>query len=195
MSGRNEKKSGEIENVMEERPVSNSRRKFNAAGLLASPVLLSVVSRPVFGVGCMSNILSGNLSEPDRGDCNLGLTPRNFTINPGAWPISAGFVRPGNKHPDSCNDCRPGNGNSNAWICTGGTVFSDYFPGGSDRQMYELLCMEPGSNESYIITALLNALTDPSYVLTVAQVQALWADPTMGGQISDFKAFLNSTWA
>jgi len=60
--------------------------------------------------------------------------------------------------------------------------------------MHELLCTEPGSDEFHIIAALLNALTDPNYVLSESQVKMLWADPTLGGQIIDFKGFLNSTW-
>ncbi len=171
-----------------------SRRQFTKTGLLASPVLMSVVSRPVFGVGCLSNILSGNLSEPDRGQCNLGLSPGYWKEHPEAWPMPAGLT-PDNTVPKSCNDCAK---NNTPWNCTGGALFNAYFTSGpqdsQNRSMHELICTMPGSDEFHIIAALLNAITDPNYVLSVAQVKELWADPTLGGQIGDFKAFLNGTW-
>lgn len=175
--------------------ISSSRRQFTKTGLLASPVLMSVVSRPVFGVGCLSNILSGNMSDPNRGECNLGLSPGYWKQHPEAWPITAGFKSDGTV-PISCNDCRPENGSSATWDCVDGALFNSYFtpPDPQGRSMHELLCSEPGSDEFHIIAALLNALTDPNYVLSVSQVKDLWADPTLGGQITDFKAFLNSTW-
>ncbi|PLX63057.1 MAG: hypothetical protein C0630_02530 [Sedimenticola selenatireducens] len=180
-----------------EEGISSSRRQFTKTGLLASPVLMSVVSRPVFGVGCLSNMLSGNMSDPNRGECNLGLSTGYWKEHPEAWPISAGF-KPDNTVPNSCNDCISGNGPSAIWVCTDGALFNSYFTTGPQdpqgRSMHELLCTEPGSDEFHIIAALLNALTDPNYVLSESQVKMLWADPTLGGQITDFKAFLNSTW-
>lgn len=178
--------------------ISSSRRQFTKAGLLASPVLMSVVSRPVFGVGCLSNMLSGNLSDPDRGECNLGLNTLYWQENPGAWPIAAGFMQDGNP-PSSCSDCINGNGNGNGnWKCDGGALFNSHFTDGPqdafNRSMYEILCTEGSSDQALIITALLNAMTDPSYVLSVLQVKTLWADPTLGGQVTDFQSFLTSTW-
>ncbi|WP_275098449.1 hypothetical protein [Sedimenticola hydrogenitrophicus] len=182
-----------------EKGISSSRRQFTKASLLASPVLMSVVSRPVFGVGCLSNMLSGNLSDPNRGECNLGLNPEYWLENPGAWPIAAGFTPEGTP-PSSCSDCINGNGNGNGnWKCEGGALFNDYFLSGPqdalNRSMYEILCTDGSSDEFLIITALLNAMTDSNYVLSVEQVMTLWADPTLGGQIADFQSFLNSTWA
>ncbi|WP_428623745.1 hypothetical protein [Sedimenticola sp.] len=180
-----------------ENGISSSRRQFTKTGLLASPVLMSVVSRPVFGVGCLSNMLSGNLSEPDRGECNLGLSPGYWKEHPEAWPMAAGF-KPDGTVPTSCNDCLAGNGHSTNWICNGGALFNSYFTTGPqdslNRSMLEILCTEEGSDEFHIIAALLNAMTVPNYVMTVEQVKVLWADPTLGGQIGNFKAFLNSTW-
>jgi hypothetical protein len=209
-----------------EKGISSSRRQFTKASLLASPVLMSVVSRPVFGVGCLSNMLSGNLSDPNRGECNLGLNTLYWRENPGAWPsgVAAGFMQDGNPL-NSCSDCindvgarngaRNGNGKNGGnralntdvtadingdgtWKCDGGALFNSYFLSGPqdalNRSMYEILCTEGSSDQALIITALLNAMTDPNYVLSVDQVTTLWADPTLGGQIVDFQSFLNSTW-
>jgi len=142
-------------------------------------------------------MLSGNMSDPDRGECNFGLSPGYWKEHPEAWPVAAGFKTDGTI-PTSCNDCRSGNGSSTTWDCSGGALFNNYFTAGPQdpqgRSMHELLCSEPGSDQFHIIAALLNAMTDPNYVLSVSQVKTLWADPTLGGQITDFKAFLNSTW-
>jgi len=191
-------------NVKSDSPNQDSaslgRRQFTKAGLLASPVLMSVVSRPVFGVGCLSNILSGNLSDPDRGSCNLGLSPGYYKEHPEAWPMNAGQKLDGS-FPISCNDCIDKDTSTSpptrTWVCTREALFNTYFTTNKDpldRPMLEILCTEEGSDEFHIIAALLNAMTVPNYVLTVAQVKDLWADPTLDGQISNFKAFLNDTW-
>lgn len=201
MSDRKEIKSDEIAEVREEQLVSSSRRNFTKSGLLASPVVMSIVSRPVFGVGCMSNVLSGNLSDPDRGSCFLGLSPGFWKEKPEEWPSRTGLtagITSGGETPTSCNDCKGGVAPDPEWDCTGGAKFNSHFTAGpqdaQDRSMHEILCSDNGSDAFHIIAALLNALADSSYVLTVAQVKDLWVDPTYGGQIADMKAFLNDTW-
>lgn len=229
MSDNKERQLDGTKKTVEEQGISTSRRNFTQASLLASPVLMSVVSRPVFGVGCLSNTLSGNLSDPNRGECTLGLNTLYWQEHPGNWPIAAGFL-PDNSLPSTCSDCINGattarsgsgvlSGNKNVgnknvggnraavqadvtvdstWKCTGGALFNSHFPTGPrdalDRSMYEILCTEGSSDEALIITALLNAMTDPTYVLSVDQVTTLWADPTLGGQIVNFQSFLTSTW-
>lgn len=183
--------------TQKEEGVSTSRRNFTKSGLLASPVLMTVVSRPVFGVGCLSNMLSGNLSDPDRGECNLGLSPGYWKEHPEAWPITAGFMSD-NSVPTSCGDCTSNDKGTKSWDCSGGALFNDYFTDGPqdqlDRSMHELICTETTEDTFHIIAALLNALSDTNYVLSVEQVKALWVDQTMGGQITNFRDFLDSTW-
>lgn len=201
MSDRKEIKSDGIAEATEEQLISSSRRNFTKTGLLASPVVMSIVSRPVFGVGCMSNVLSGNLSDPDRGDCYLGLSPGFWKEKPDEWLSRTGLivgVTPGGETPISCIDCTGGSAADPLWYCTGGARFNSHFTAGPqdslDRSMHEILCKETGSDAFHIIAALLNALADSSYVLTIDQVKQLWVDPTYGGQIADMKAFLNDTW-
>lgn len=197
MSKNRETNRDQVLDSQSEEAISSSRRQFTKSGLLASPVLMTVVSRPVFGVGCLSNMLSGNLSDPDRGECNLGLSPGYWKNHPEAWPITAGFTKD-NAVPTKCNDCLEGNGGGATWACTGGALFNNYFTEGpqdsQNRSMLEILCTESNSDEYHIISALLNALSDPNYVLSVDQVKSLWVDPTLGGQIANFKDFLDSTW-
>jgi hypothetical protein len=171
-----------------------SRRQFTKAGLLASPILMSVVSRPAIGAACLSNMLSGNLSDPDRGSCNLGLSPGYWKNHPDVWPMGAASYKPDGSIPSGCSACE----DSSGWICSGGPLFNSYFTTRQDpenRTMHEMICTMPGSEQFHIIAALLNAMTDPNYVLSVAQVKALWADPTLGGSITtSLNDFLDSTW-
>ena len=194
-----DKEKIQSEQQSEATPTSASRRKFTKAALMVPPVVMSVTSRPVFAVGCLSNILSGNLSDPNRGTCNLGLSPGYWKEHPNAWPagVDAGTM-PGGGIPTSCNDCRDGNGNSATWVCTGGTRFNDVFLAGpqdsQDRSLHEVICQDPSEPTFHIIAAYLNALADPNYVLSVAQIKQLWIDPTYGGQISNMQTFLDGTW-
>lgn len=174
--------------------VSLNRRQFTKTGLLAPPVLMAVVSRPVFGVGCLSNILSGNLSEPDRGECNLGLSPGYWKNHPSAWPMGPASYKLDASIPHNCQDCDGDTG----WACSGGPLFNDYFTTRTDslnRSMHEIICTESNDYMFHIIAALLNAITDSNYVLSVTQVKDLWADPTLGGQINEaLNEFLDKTW-
>lgn len=61
-----------------------ARRKLVGFGL-GAPVILSLASRPVMGAQCLSNMMSGNLSDPDRGLCVKGNSP-------GGWGNSGGEV-------------------------------------------------------------------------------------------------------
>ena len=173
--------------------ISEGRRRFAKAGLLASPILMSVASRPVLGAlgqPCISNMLSGNLSHPKRGSCVLGISPADW-IDIASWPapIIKG-VQPSGLSLTCANCIDVGDD----WIC-GGTPFSDIFLGGDSRSMYQILCDDPNlsapTEESAFVAAYLNALTY-DYVLSPMQVQHLWnGDYT---HVSDKTAFLIRTW-
>ncbi len=190
---------------------NESRRRFTKAGLLAPPVLMSVASRPVFGAQCLSNALSGNLSHPDRGECSTGYDPAHWRGSPGSWPGSIDntewpylddiyadhMVADPPTWPSNCADCN----SSGSWICVGGTLFSDVFGGSDARSMYQILCDEGDSASGFgtysrLIAALLNALTNGDYALTVVQVRDIANnDPYIVSKISDIDAFLESTWS
>jgi hypothetical protein len=82
MSDSNEKKSGVVENETDQNSVSTSRRNFTKASLLATPVLMSVASKPVWattGRRCtVSVLMSGDTSVPiDWTSCK--------SCSPGYW--------------------------------------------------------------------------------------------------------------
>ena len=57
----------------------NSRRNFIRKAGVAGPVIMTLASRPVFATQCYSNMMSGNLSNPTRGDhCKSGSHPDHW---------------------------------------------------------------------------------------------------------------------
>jgi hypothetical protein len=156
--------------------VSEGRRRFTKAGLLVPPILMSVASRPVLGggVNCLSNALSGNLSNPDRGLCKNDYyvdwtDADNWSTN---WPQGTvmgcddlGDISPkpdslngdGENFPAGCAQCQSGNsGNWNEQFCSDGTPFNAVFcTSGEGRSMYRILCQEPDSDEAACVKALL----------------------------------------
>lgn len=71
--------------------VDTSRRRFTRLGA-GAPVLMSLASQPVFGVNCLSNGMSGNMSsDPDRmnGSCEMGYSPDELlTMNNWGTPYT-----------------------------------------------------------------------------------------------------------
>lgn len=173
--------------------IDKKRRAFTKAGV-ATPVVLSLVSQPVFGVPCLSQMMSGNLSNPGEGSCVLGKSPRGWK-NPGGFPgidtwVAAGF---------DYGTLIPGAG-INANKCdsyTGGTTFAEAFGSGDSRPMREIMCESPNSVENHLCAALLNAAYFDDYVLSVAQVKQLYLGtftPLTGASESEIRAYLDATW-
>lgn len=171
--------------------VNPARRRFSKLGV-GTPVLMTVLSKPVFGAQCLSNMLSGNLSDPDRGTCVKGDSPGGWK-NPGgmikgfttlaAW-TKAGFDF-GTFSPSSCTSNGNGNGNSVQSDCyingaTTGTIpFNSLLTGvDSTTPLRVLLNNDTGSLNAGIVTAYLNAALSENagtfqYVFTTAQVVGL----------------------
>ena len=61
------------------------RRQLAKLGF-GAPVLATLASRPVFAGQCLSNMMSGNLSDPNRGKCAKGSSP-------GGWGQLGGQVQ------------------------------------------------------------------------------------------------------
>ena len=171
--------------------VSESRRKFTKAGLLAPPILMSVASRPAFGGGtpCISNMLSGNMSNPERGQCVLGSGPSNW-VDSSSWPspIDKGALPSGGTA--TCGDCPAGS--SGRWKC-GGTTFDDIFHDGDDRPMYQILCEDGLTTEkSAYIATYLSAVADVNYVFKPMQVLDLFNGEYP--HVVDPLAFMQRSW-
>lgn len=75
--------SGEVEGEVEAATRAR-RRKWVKLGL-GAPVLMTLASRPVLAGNCLSNMMSGNLSDPNRGKCSKGWSP-------GGWGQPGGNV-------------------------------------------------------------------------------------------------------
>jgi hypothetical protein len=190
----------------EESQIDVSRRHFSRLGA-ATPVLLTLASRPVFGANCLSNMMSGNLSDPDRGQCSPGWSPGGWKNPNGqingmptitAWQ-AAGYYY-GELDGNNDRSCVRRNGTiKNKRECySGGSVYGDTpLPGNDSRTLLEIL----GTNDikKHFIAALLNASLSEntgsfSYILTVNQVIGLSnrTIPVPGGQ--SLRSFLDSTW-
>lgn len=67
--------------------VDQSRRRFAKAGLIATPVIMSLTSRPVLGNQCsLSGMLSTTYSGPDSPLPCAGRTPGFWMTHPNLWP-------------------------------------------------------------------------------------------------------------
>ncbi len=131
---------------------------------------MAIVSRPVLGTTtqCLSNVLSGNLSDPNRGSdqCLKGLSPT-------AWRDSSNYY----------------------WPISQNTQYSSKFGGSDGRKFIKILRNNPGSNKSTFIAAYLNAQYDSRYTLSPQEVIALENDNNYyNPQIIDAVSFLRSTW-
>ncbi|MCP3871269.1 MAG: hypothetical protein GY703_24855 [Gammaproteobacteria bacterium] len=162
----------------QQKEVSESRRRFTRAGLLASPILMSVAARPVFGVQarCLSNMLSGNLSHPSRGVCVTGFSPV-------AWE---------DELPDDPGDF-------SGWALL---TFDVTIGTGSTDTFGEILRNQTGSDFAVFVAAYLNATEDPGagdpgYILKDWQVVDLYAgvyDTRLAQLGTDKVTFLEGTW-
>jgi len=65
--------------------VADAKRRRLAKFGLGAPILMTIASRPVLAAQCMSNMMSGNLSNPNRGNCSKGWSP-------GGWGQPGGMV-------------------------------------------------------------------------------------------------------
>jgi hypothetical protein len=210
MTKNSQNDSNETKNLSDEQQdnskVDVSRRHFSRLGA-ATPILLTLASRPVFGGNCLSNMMSGNLSDPDRGQCGPGWSPGGWRNPVGeingmdtldAWS-AAGYYY-GELDGNNDSSCFKPNGTiKNKRECySGGSVYADTpLPGSDSRTLIEIL----GTNDikKHCITALLNASLSENtggfnYVLTVDQVIGLCngSIPVPGGL--SLNNFLDSTW-
>lgn len=169
--------------------VSESRRRFTRIGV-GAPVILSFVSKPVLGAQCLSNMLSGNLSDPTRGTCVLGWSP-------GGWKNKGGTISTF--------------GTVEAWTKAGFSYekskastppFAGLLKGiDANIRLVDVLKNHPGSLNTKIICAYLNAsLSEKTggafkYILTRDQVIGLVTGriplPPAYGSLH---FFLDSTW-
>jgi len=109
-------------------PVDKKRRSFTKAGITA-PVIMTLANRPAFGAQCLSNILSGNLSNPGAGSCWGGNSPGGWG-NPGgqigsldaSWSTVKAWEMAGFNYSEPCPESkskRRKNDNQSSTYCGG----------------------------------------------------------------------------
>ena len=195
--------------------VDESRRGFAKIGA-AAPVLMTLASQPVFGANCLSNALSGNLSDPDRGNCAFGWSPGGWRNTQGAEPnwewvmpqYHYGDYDPSNTWGDNKSCGKPST--QNKWECySDGTpwsltpIFGTTALGSSDpdKTLREILNTEEGSLRWLSVAALLNATASENhnpagftYILTVLQLVGLLNGDPLPPGFTDLGDFLDWTW-
>ena len=188
-----------------------ARRRQLAKLGFGAPVLATLASRPVFAGQCLSNMMSGNLSNPNRGNCSKGWSPGGWgqpggnvhtysTL--GAWTaigLLYGTLKPGGK------------ANQYADYTGGATLAS--VPGVLNKNgipsttlLREVLTTpQLGQVTRHFVCAYLNALLSGlggstfTYILTTQQVLDMAAGiitiPVGApGYPSNFNTFFDSTW-
>ena len=172
--------------------VSAQRRKWAKLGL-GAPIVATLVSRPVLAANCLSNMMSGNLSNPNRGHCSKGWSP-------GGWGQPQGTI---NGYKDSVAWSIAGI-NPNALLSTlPSALIKESFPAATTI-IQSLNVPYSTTLTRHFVTAYLNAaLSDNDntfmYILTKQQVLAMAMGTILiplnaPGYPSNYKTFFDSTW-
>jgi len=193
---------------------STGRRKFAGMGI-GAPVILTLASRSVLAGQCLSNMLSGNLSDPNRNSmCSKGWSPGGWgqpggnvssytTI--GAW-AAIGFDY--GTFDSTLPNCSNGGATSKAECYKNGSKISnlpyavlnpDGAPG--NKRIAKVL-NDPNNYQisRHLICAYFNAkLGELSgstfhYILTVQQVLDLASGALIPPGGMSINAFLDTTW-
>ena len=185
----NETKLGNAQDFV----VSERRRRLAKLGF-GAPVLMTLASRPVLAGQCLSNMMSGNLSNPTRGNCAKGTSP-------GGWGEPGGNI----------NGVR----DALAWTAVNlsyATSTLQNVPPILNKDgivvttLLKTVLTEPqtGQLTRHFVCAYLNALHSASgagftYILTTQQVLALASGAILipagaPGYPGNMNTFLDSTW-
>lgn len=186
--------------------VNNNRRRHLAKFAMGTPVLLTLASRPVLAGQCLSNMMSGNLSNPNRGQCATGWSP-------GGWG-----QLPGNVHTYSTLGAWNAINLNYGTLTTGQNpnVYSSYTGGATLANVPAILnkgglptttplrdvLMVPQLDQltRHLVCAYFNALLGAlanstfKYVLTPQQVLDLANGAALPSPYTNLQTFLASTW-
>ena len=186
--------------------VDLSRRKL-AKMSVAVPVITTLASKPVFGAQCLSQMMSGNMSQQGPGSCVYGWSPGGWKSANGtvagyhpsidAWPaaladdgFSTRITAYGEKGAGPFPSCSS---------YTGGAPFNAIFGGSDETPMRQILCEESsatvnGAKKMHWIAAYLNSKVVVGYILTTQQVLDFWDDPTPPPGYLTLTDFFDDTW-
>lgn len=180
-----------------------ARRRLTGAGL-GAPILMTLMSQPALGAQCLSNMLSGNLSDPNRGSCSKGWSPGGWGLPGGTvhnYSTLGAWTKAGYVYGVLTFGANPNQVES----YTGGSLLSSTpftLPPGASASLTMREVLQPpysGSLQFHLVAAWLNAKLSENdstyqYILTPAQVVGLanGTIPIPGGM--SLIAFLDSTW-
>lgn len=195
--------------------VDTSRRSF-AKGGVVTPILMTLASKPVFAVQCMSEQMSGTHSNGTE-SCVTGDSPGGWA-NPGgtiggvstiqAWTSILGAdsygVYTSTNHYGNNTSC--GIGHTEKAACySGGITFNELFNGqaaicgvselgAQNSATVRDILLPAGTAAAHLAAAMLNALYFPNYVVKRCDVIALWNGSKLPPNNLSINEFLDSTW-
>jgi hypothetical protein len=156
-------------------PLANpERRRLAQLGGALLPGILTLAARPTWattGVQCLSNRMSGNLSQPDTLACSFGRPVNTWKSNKNLWTPTGcqyGTLKKGKSATST-----------NPYDYTGGTTFGTHFPGSTvaTKPMRQVMADSPTSVEAIFAAALLSGLADPAYSPNPVEVKQLYSNP------------------
>lgn len=190
--------------------IDKKRRFIGKAGLV-TPVIATLASRPVFGAQCLSQQLSGNMSQTGPGSCNTG-KPIRYWADPIQSTEEGGTIGLGTDMRTIYNFKGTGglifghlhNSQSLASHCGStvtprpwvrGTEFQAIWSGAPNNNRLRAILCNGAHVNAHIVAAYLNALSVNQYILTTAQVIGLASGviPVPGGLT--LTEFLASTFS
>lgn len=181
--------SAEASSPSQETPEGNSRRRFVKGALAVAPVIMTVASRPAWGIGggnfCWSGLQSGNLSGHDNSACCFGRSPgyyKNKVIAHGdgpGWPPGFDHGCPNVKNNGTISKkCRKKFKDKSAGSIDG-TLFSDVFTSGTQYDgmtLMQVLWQKPGSFGFHAIAAYFNSLHFDCYTWRPMELREIIID-------------------
>ncbi|WP_341325130.1 hypothetical protein [Methylotuvimicrobium sp. KM2] len=197
--------------------IDKKRRFIGKAGLV-TPVLATLASRPVFGAQCISQQLSGNISQTGPGSCATG-HPISYWADPAESTVPGETFGTGEENQRTeyifkgtegliygrlLNTKLDASGlqaycseSPSPWNL--GASFQDNIWSGASNndQLRLILCNGVSNpNDAHIVAAYLNAQFVDKYILTTAQVIGLASGviPVPSGY-SNLRSFLASTFS
>ena len=191
----------------QEEGVDLSRRKLAKVGVVA-PVIMTLASKPVFGAQCLSQMMSGNMSQAGDGSCRAGESFSHWKepASESDWISALGLLADGTSpYGELTEGVAVENASCSDYV--GGALFGDYFPEVTgEKEMRMLLCEDGqsvksvygGGDDAQIrnwIAAYLNARLWTNYILTPEQVLCFWdGTQSLPPGFTNLDAFFESTY-
>lgn len=157
------------------------RRRILKGAAVATPLMMTVASRPVLGAQCTPSAwVSGNLSNPNNNRECGGRSPGFWRTHPDRWACT-GRYKPGNcKDPSRLGTCKE--------YASNGTKFVDAFGINvfGDKTLMQILWLE-GYSDAYklgahLTAALFNSICVTDYGMSDAYVIKMGQDLFSSGQ-------------